>query len=597
MSGESRLAQFNFSRGEISPLLHAHVDLDMYRTALGVCENWLPLPHGVLTARPGTRFCGMTKYNDKKCRLERFVFARNDAYCLEIGHLYIRFWRDQGRILDSDDAIYEVTTPFTDAQVFDLSIKQNDNDLYFAHQDHPPQILTRNDHADWTFNPIEFTAKPSEWVEGNYPRIVGFIQQRLGFSGTPNERKTFWFSRMPDNDNNPRFSDFTIGTLDTDGLKFSLTDEENGVEWMSAERGLAVGTSGSTRIITGTNPGDPITAASINDQKQTGDGVSNLAPLSTSRGLLFMGKSGRRLHQFKFDLQADSFISPDITEASEHITAGGVTDAAFAQDPHPIAWLVRGDGQLIGCTYMPEQNVIAWHRHTLGGATEDTSWGCAESVAVTPKGAVDVLYIAVKRVVDGETVRMIECLEQVHRPARPDDREGMFHVDAGGTYTGDPVGTVGGAEHLKGEALDILADGAAQPRVVVQSDGSFTMANQNTAGAVSFGLPYRSHARTLRPTTDPQTGLPLGRKVSVKLAAVDVQDTASLALGADEATATEINFRRAGDPYGKPPPLMTGDVSRFIDSGFNADSGLSLVARGPVCSTIRALAMEVRTGL
>ncbi|MDJ0686772.1 MAG: hypothetical protein QNJ84_18970 [Alphaproteobacteria bacterium] len=597
MSGESRLAQFNFSRGEISPLLHAHVDLDMYRTALGVCENWLPLPHGVLTARPGTRFCGMTKYNDKKCRLERFVFARNDAYCLEIGHLYIRFWRDQGRILDSDDAIYEVTTPFTDAQVFDLSIKQNDNDLYFAHQDHPPQILTRNDHADWTFSPIEFTAKPSEWVEGNYPRIVGFIQQRLGFSGTPNERKTFWFSRMPDNDNNPRFSDFTIGTLDTDGLKFSLTDEENGVEWMSAERGLAVGTSGSTRIITGTNPGDPITAASINDQKQTGDGVSNLAPLSTSRGLLFMGKSGRRLHQFKFDLQADSFISPDITEASEHITVGGVRDAAFAQDPHPIAWLVRGDGQLIGCTYMPEQNVIAWHRHTLGGATEDTSWGCAESVAVTPKGAVDVLYIAVKRVVDGETVRMIECLEQVHRPAGPDDREGMFHVDAGGTYTGDSVGTVGGAEHLKGEALDILADGAAQPRVVVQSDGSFTMANQNTAGAVSFGLPYRSHARTLRPTTDPQTGLPLGRKVSVKLAAVDVQDTASLALGADEATATEINFRRAGDPYGKPPPLMTGDVSRFIDSGFNADSGLSLVARGPVCSTIRALAMEVRTGL
>lgn len=600
MTQQARLAQFNFSRGEISPLLQAHVDLEMYRTALGTCENWIPLPHGVLTARPGTRFCGMTKFNDKKCRLERFVFARNDAYCLEIGHLYIRFWRDLGQILDASDNIYEVTTPFTEDQVFDLSIKQNDNDLYFAHQDHAPRLLKRNDHSDWDFSELSFTAKPGEWVAGNYPRVVGFNQQRLGFAGTPKERKTFWFSRMPNSSGAPRFTDFTTGSLDTDALRFSLTDEENAVEWMAVDRGLAVGTGGSTRIITGATEGGPITTTEISDRKQTGDGVGSLPPLKTSRGLLFMGKSNRRLHQFRYSLEDDGFVSPDISEASEHITRGidgaGIRDLAFTQDPHPIAWLVRGDGQLVGCTYVPEQNVIAWHRHTLGGATDETAWGCAESVAVTPKGAIDVLYIAVKRVIGGVTVRMIECLEQVHRPATQEDREGMFYVDAGGTYSGTPAGTIGGAEHLSGEPVDVLANGAAQPQVVVQGDGSFTMANENQAGAVTFGLPYRSHARTLRPMVDRQTGLALGSKVAIKLAAVDVQDTGALALGSDEADATDINFRQTGDKYGKAPPLRTGDVTEFVEGGFGVDGGLSMVARGPVCSTIRALATEVRMG-
>lgn len=596
MTSESRLAQFNFSRGEISPLLHAHVDLEMYKAGLSVCENWLPLPHGVLTARPGTRFCGMTKFNDKKCRLERFVFARNDAYCLEIGDKYIRFWRDGGRILDTQDAIYEVVTPFTEDQVFDLSIKQNDNDMYFAHEAHPPQLLHRNDHADWTFSAISFTAQPSEWVADNYPRVVGFNQQRLCFSSTPNQRKTFWMSRMPDGDSNTRFTDFTVGALDTDALKFSLTDEDNAVEWMASERGLAVGTSGSTRLISSADTSGAITATSLSDQKQTGDGVSGIAPLKTSRGLLFMGKSNRRLHQFKFSLEEDSYISPDITEASEHITMGGIADAAFTQDPYSIAWMVRNDGQLIGCTFVPEQNVIAWHRHKLGGQTEECAWGCAESVAVTPKGEVDILFILVKRVVNGHTVRMVECMEQHHRPANDQDREGMFYVDAGGTYTGSVTEAIGGADHLIGENLDVLADGAAQPKVAVQSDGSFTMANGNSAAAVTFGLPYRSHARTLRPMTDKVTGVALGRKSSVKLAAVDVQDAASLSIGADEESATDVNFRRTGHAYGKPPPLYTGDVSQFVDGGFNAQSGLSLMAKGPVASTIRALAMEVRTG-
>lgn len=596
MTSASRLAQFNFSRGEISPLLHAHVDLEMYKAGLSTCENWLPLPHGVLTARPGTRFCGMTKYNDKKCRLERFVYARNDSYCLEIGDKYIRFWRDGGRILDAQNNIYEVITPFTEDQIFDLSIKQNDNDMYFAHEAHPPQSLHRNDHADWTFSAITFTAQPAEWVEGNYPRVVGFNQQRLCFSATPNERKTFWMSRMPDTNNDTRFTDFTVGSLATDGMKFSLTDEENTVEWMAAERGLAIGTSGSTRIISGTDSSGAITPSSLNDQKQTGDGVSGLPPLRTSRGLLFLGKSNRRLHQFKFSLEEDSYISPDITEASEHITSGGIVDAAFTQDPYSIAWMVRSDGQLIGCTFVPEQNVIAWHRHKLGGRTDSCAWGCAESVAVTPKGEVDVLFIQVRRQINGQTVRMIECMEQHHRPANDQDREGMFYVDAGGTYTGSLTGSVGGAEHLVGEEMDILADGAAQPKVNVISDGSFKMANENMAASVTFGLPYRSYAKTLRPMTDQATGVAFGRKSSVKIAAVDVQDAATLAIGTNEENAIDVNFRRAEHAYGKPPPLYTGDVSNYVDGGFDAHSGLALLAKGPVSSTIRALAMEVRTG-
>jgi hypothetical protein len=41
-----------------------------------------------------------------------------------------------------------------------------------------------------------------------------------------------------------------------------------------------------------------------------------------------------------------------------------LTDSAYVRSPHKTAYYVRDDGVLLGVTYMPEHEVVAWHQHT-----------------------------------------------------------------------------------------------------------------------------------------------------------------------------------------------------------------------------------------
>ena len=58
-------------------------------------------------------------------------------------------------------------------------------------------------------------------------------------------------------------------------------------------------------------------------------------------------------------------------------------------------------------TYLPEQQIGAWHRH-------DTQGGAFESVAVVAEGQDDVPYFVVRRQINGQVVRYIECLHSRH---------------------------------------------------------------------------------------------------------------------------------------------------------------------------------------
>lgn len=84
--------QDSFSRGEISPRLHKRASLELYSSALSRCENFLTLPHGGIRKRAGSRFAGATKFAAKKSRVVPFIFSADQAYVLEFGDLYVRFF-------------------------------------------------------------------------------------------------------------------------------------------------------------------------------------------------------------------------------------------------------------------------------------------------------------------------------------------------------------------------------------------------------------------------------------------------------------------------------------------------------------------------
>jgi len=136
------LLQPSFSRGEISPSLQARVDLASYGTALALAENWIILPEGGITTRPGYQFCGFGKTNVLPYLLD-FVVADGVAYAIELGDHYARFWFDGALVRDGGGAIVELATPWPIADAWRVKYTQSVDVMYLAHPDYPPQRIIR----------------------------------------------------------------------------------------------------------------------------------------------------------------------------------------------------------------------------------------------------------------------------------------------------------------------------------------------------------------------------------------------------------------------------------------------------------------------
>ena len=94
--------QTNFTAGELSPLLYARTDLAKYANGAKTLLNAIVQPHGGVTRRPGTRFVATVKDSSKPVRLAPFQFSTEQAYVLEFGDRYLRFFRNEGTISAGD---------------------------------------------------------------------------------------------------------------------------------------------------------------------------------------------------------------------------------------------------------------------------------------------------------------------------------------------------------------------------------------------------------------------------------------------------------------------------------------------------------------
>lgn len=91
----------SFAGGEITPELYGRFDLGKYQTGLADCRNFIVLPHGPITRRPGTRYVIETKYSDKRSCLIPFVFSDDVTYMLEFGDKYIRFHSNAETVVEA----------------------------------------------------------------------------------------------------------------------------------------------------------------------------------------------------------------------------------------------------------------------------------------------------------------------------------------------------------------------------------------------------------------------------------------------------------------------------------------------------------------
>ena len=241
-------------------------------------------------------------------------------------------------------------------------------------------------------------------VDANtYPGAVTFYEQRLFWAGSRNHPQTFWGSQTGS------YLNMDQATADADhSVQFSVAaDSLDAIVWVGSARDLILGSFGSEHSANG-GVDNAIQPASINVTLQSAFGSERITPANAGHALLFVSRGGKKLREFVFNFDVDGFKAPDLTLLAAHITNDGITQLAYQQDPDSLCWCSTSTGELIGMTYLADQNVIAWHRHPLGGTL-----ATVESVGTIPdvtKGE-DQLWTAVKHSVNGVDSRYVGYLD------------------------------------------------------------------------------------------------------------------------------------------------------------------------------------------
>ncbi|MFC4518608.1 hypothetical protein [Cupriavidus pinatubonensis] len=154
------LDQTNFSSGEISPKVFGRVDVSRYQNGAESLENCIVNIHGGAQRREGTLFVAATKDSSRRSRLIPFVFSRMQAYMLEFGHLYIRFYLASGGQVIAGGVPYEIASPYSEDMLDALDYTQGADTMLIFHEGVFPHTLRRLASDSWTIQAAPFTVIP-----------------------------------------------------------------------------------------------------------------------------------------------------------------------------------------------------------------------------------------------------------------------------------------------------------------------------------------------------------------------------------------------------------------------------------------------------
>ena len=431
----------------------------------------------------------------------------------------------------------------------------------------------------------------------------------------------------------------------------------------------------------------PLSPTNASVKRQATYGSANIQPVQVANTTLFIQRAKRKLRELIFDLNTDSYQAPDLTILAEHITEGGIKEMALQQEPDNIVWCVRIDGKLVGMTYRREENVIAWHEHTLGGksgactvtvsdyanlavgttlkftksdgttvtftseaaggsAPADTSLGFrpnesnnttadniftrmnahADFTVANPSAAIvtieetnpsatgflscvssdttrltttnqthalvesiatipgdlneDAVYMVVQRTINLGTKRYIEFFAPFDFGSSAAD---AFFVDSGLSYTGTAATSMSGLNHLEGEVVSTLVNGATHPNKAVAS-GALTL--DFSATKAHIGLLYKSTLQTMRIEAGGTEGTAQGKTKRIHEVVLRLFRTIGAKVGSSETELDRIPFRTSADEMDQSLGLFTGDKQIEFRSGFDSDGFIVVQQDQPLPLTV-----------
>jgi len=285
---------------------------------------------------------------------------------------------------------------------------------------------------------------------GNYPRAVSYFEQRRIFAGTNNEPQTIWMTRSGTESD----LSYTLPSKDSDRINIRVAAREaNTINHIVPLTQLLLLTSAAEWRVSPVNS-DVLSPSTISVRPQSYIGANDVQPEIVNNTVVYCAARGGHVRELGYSWQASGFVTGDLSVRAAHLFDDlDVTDMCYSKSPQPILWFVSSNGNLLGLTYMPEQQIGAWHQH-------DTD-GVFETATAVAEGSEDRLYVIVKRTIGGNTKRYVERMASRQITTLTN----CFFVDCGLTYDGNnttatTVTVSGGTTWGPADVLTITASSA-----------------------------------------------------------------------------------------------------------------------------------------
>lgn len=429
--------------------------------------------------------------------------------------------------------------------------------------------------CDLQGEPLDTTVSIGEWRMGlwsdttGWPTCGSFFEDRLwlaGASGFPDsiagsvEGAYTTFA--------PTDGDGTV--VDDGGILFVLNARKlSKVNWLSTdERGLLIGTGSSEWVIAKVGNDPALTVRNAKAKNSTARGSASIEPIRIDGQVLYVQRSRRTVRKYTYVYEVDGYKSPSMSLFAAHMGQSRFIKMDFAAEPFAIGWMLREDGQIAGLTHNPDEDVIGWHLQTIAGTdvvVEDTA------VMTSLDGLQDVLWMVVRRTVNGATHRYIERLAKFWETGNT--LLDSYYADCGAVYNGAPTQTVTGLWWLEGQFVYCLADGSpvAGQNVV---NGNITV--PLASSKIAIGIGFRSVVETARPEAGAIMGTAQGKMKRTNRVAARLMDSGGGRIGRvnpetglDQTDAFLTRDTSLG--VDTAAPLFSGDIKLDFPDGYDTD--------------------------
>lgn len=412
------------------------------------------------------------------------------------------------------------------------------------------------------------TDKPTkEWNEPafskyrGYPRAIAIFEERMVLGGTNYQPQTIWMSKVNDWDN------YLLSDLDDAGLSYTLnSDTLSTIKYFVAHDILVIGTTEGEFTASASDSSEAMTPGNAVFRRRSVYGCENIPGVRVGSVVLFVQRGGRKVREFVYSWESDSYYATNLTELAEHITESGIREIALQRQPNCILWCVLNNGSLAAMTYEREQEVIAWHRHD-----SDLLF---KSLAVVKKGENEILYVICKI---GENL----CFERI---AIDED----CYLDAAKIYSNNTSKILTGLEYLEGKIVEVVADGAHYTDLEVKN-GKIEI--PVIASEIIAGLGYSAELTPLSYEFNLQDGSSLMRRKNIIQIKAVLYDT----VGGEFRCGEEVNWYPLfsydvdHDSLDAPLKVFNGEIKIPISGGYVDHLSISIRHNIPFPFKIKAL--------